>query len=200
MAHDEISGGEPHRVGRVRHRGYRTGTGSFIVNDMGLYIVMGVSGSGKSLIGAALARALGIDFVEGDTYHPAANVERMSLGIPLTDDDRLGWLRVLAERIREAKDAGTGLVMTCSALRRSYRDFLRAESGAPELQFVFLRGPRALIAERLDGRRGHFMPPSLLESQFATLEEPSAEEEAWVCDVAESPDDVVAALVARAST
>ncbi len=167
-----------------------------IVNR-GLYVVMGVSGSGKSLIGAALARALGIDFVEGDEYHPAENVERMSAGVPLTDDDRVLWLRTIAVRIREAKDASTGLVMSCSALKRSYRDILRAE--ADELRFVFLKGQRALIAERLAGRRGHFMPPSLLESQLATLEEPSPDEDAWVCDIRRSPQDLVVALVARAS-
>lgn len=158
---------------------------------------MGVSGSGKSLIGAQLARALGIDFIEGDEYHPAENVQRMSRGVALTDDDRVEWLRSLAARTRESKDAGTGLVMTCSALKRSYRDVLRAE--ARELQFVFLQGPRALIAERLAGRRGHFMHPSLLESQFATLEEPSPDEDAWVCDIRQSPQDLVAALVARTS-
>jgi gluconokinase len=166
--------------------------------NRGLYVVMGVAGSGKSTIGAALARALGVDFVEGDEYHPAENVERMSRGIPLTDDDRAGWLRALAMRIREAKDAGTGLVLTCSALKRSYRDVLRAEAG--ELRFVYLRGPRGLIAERLASRRGHFMPASLLDSQLATLQEPSADEGAWVCDISESPHDLVAALVARAST
>ena len=158
---------------------------------------MGVSGSGKSLIGAAFARALGIDFVEGDDYHSAENVQRMSRGVPLTDDDRVRWLRSLAVRIRETKDAGTGLVMTCSALKRSYRDVLRAQ--ASELRFVFLRGPPALLAERLASRRGHFMPPSLLDSQLATLEEPSPDEHAWVCDIRESPQDLVAALVARAS-
>ncbi len=163
----------------------------------GLYVVMGVAGSGKSLIGAAFARALGVDFVEGDEYHPAENVRRMASGVPLTDEDRAGWLRALAARIGEARATGTGLVVTCSALKRSYRDVLRAE--ADDLQFVFLRGPRALIAERLASRRGHFMPPSLLDSQFATLEEPSADEQAWVCDVRESPQDLVAALVARAS-
>jgi gluconokinase len=167
-----------------------------IVNR-GLYVVMGVSGSGKSLIGAAFARALGIDFVEGDDYHSAENVQRMSREVPLSDDDRVRWLRSLAVRIREAKDAGTGLVMTCSALKRSYRDVLRAQ--ASELRFVFLRGPRALLAERLASRRGHFMPPSLLDSQLATLEEPSPDEHAWVCDIRESPQDLVAALVARAS-
>jgi gluconokinase len=166
--------------------------------NSGLYVVMGVSGSGKSLIGAALGRALGIDFVEGDEYHSAENVERMSRGVPLTDDDRARWLRSLAVRIRQAKDAGTGLVVCCSALKRSYRDILRAEAG--ELRFIFLKGQRALIAERLVGRLGHFMPPSLLESQFATLEEPSPDEEAWVCDIRQSPQDIVAALVARAST
>lgn len=158
---------------------------------------MGVSGSGKSLIGAAFARALGIDFVEGDDYHSAENVQRMSREVPLTDDDRVRWLRSLAVRIRETKDAGTGLVMTCSALKRSYRDVLRGQ--ASELRFVFLRGPRALLAERLASRRGHFMPPSLLDSQLATLEEPSPDEHAWVCDIRESPQDLVAALVARAS-
>jgi carbohydrate kinase, thermoresistant glucokinase family len=158
---------------------------------------MGVSGSGKSLIGAAFARALGIDFVEGDDYHSAENVQRMSRGVPLTDDDRVRWLRSLAVRIRETKDAGTGLVMTCSALKRSYRDVLRAQ--ASELRFVFLRGPRVLLAERMASRRGHFMPPSLLDSQLATLEEPSPDEHAWVCDIRESPQDLVAALVARAS-
>ncbi|MGH7712212.1 MAG: gluconokinase [Gemmatimonadaceae bacterium] len=161
---------------------------------------MGVSGSGKSLIGAAFARAIGVDFVEGDDYHPAENVARMALGIPLTDEDRLPWLRALARRIRSAKEAGSGLVLACSALKRSYRDLLREESGVPQLQFIFLHGPRALIAERLAGRRGHFMPATLLESQFAVLEEPAPNEKAWVCDVRQTPEAIVAALVARAST
>jgi gluconokinase len=165
--------------------------------NKGLYVVMGVSGCGKSLIGTALARALDIDFVEGDDYHSAENVQRMSSGIPLTDDDRSQWLRALAGRLREAKAAGTGLVMTSSALKRSYREVLRA--GASDVRFVFLRGPRALLAERIAGRRGHFMPPSLLDSQLATLEEPTPDEHAWVCDISESPQDLVADLVARAS-
>ena len=158
---------------------------------------MGVSGSGKSRIGAAFARALGVHFVEGDLHHSPRNMERMASGIPLTDEDRQGWLHALAERLREAMYAGTGVVMTCSALRRSYRDLLRAEAG--DLQFVFLRGHRALLAERLAVRRGHFMPASLLDSQLATLEEPSPDEDAWVCDIEESPEELVAALVARAS-
>src|SRR5882672_787169 len=158
---------------------------------------MGVAASGKSLIGAALARAVGVEFVEGDQFHSAENIERMSRGIPLTDDDRAQWLRSLAARIREAKEAGAGLVISCSALKRSYRDILRA--GASDLRLVFLKGDRVVIAARLAGRRGHFMPPSLLESQFATLEEPSPDENAWVCDIRKSPQELVAALVASAS-
>ena len=158
---------------------------------------MGVAGSGKSVIGAALAHALGVEFVEGDQYHSAENIERMSRGVPLTDADRSQWLRSLAARIREARDAGTGVVMSCSALKRSYRDILRAE--ANNLRFVFLKGDRPLIAERLALRRGHFMPPSLLDSQLATLEEPSPDESAWVCDIRKSPEELVAALVSDAS-
>ncbi|HEX9085474.1 MAG TPA: gluconokinase [Gemmatimonadaceae bacterium] len=165
--------------------------------NKGLYVVMGVSGCGKSLIGTALARALDIAFVEGDDFHSAENVQRMSSGIPLTDDDRAQWLRALAARLREAKDAGIGLVMTCSALKRSYRDVLRA--GAGDVRFVFLRGSRAKLAERIAGRRGHFMPPTLLDSQLATLEEPAPDEHAWVCDIRESQGDLVAAIVAGAS-
>ena len=164
----------------------------------GLYVVMGVSGSGKTVVGTALARALGVEFVEGDDYHPADNVKRMAAGIPLTDDDRALWLRALAARLREAKNAGTGLVMSCSALKRSYRDVLRAQVG--EVTFIFLKGQRTLIADRIAGRRGHFMPPSLLESQFAALEAPSPDEHAWVCDISKAPEDLVAALVARASS
>jgi gluconokinase len=163
----------------------------------GRYVLMGVSGSGKSTIGSAFARALDVDFVEGDQYHPRENVERMARGIALTDEDRAPWLRALADRIAEAMAAGTGLVMTCSALKRSYRDVLRAKAPVGEPRFIFLRGSRALIAERLACRRGHFMPPTLLGSQFAALEEPSPAEDAWVCEISNSPDEIVAALVAR---
>lgn len=169
----------------------------YYIANRGLYVVMGVSGSGKSSIGAGFARALDVDFVEGDEYHSAENVKRMSSGIPLTDDDRGRWLRSLAARIREAKDAGTGLVLSCSALKRSYRDILRAD--ARELRFIFLKGERALIAERMAGRPGHYMPPSLLESQFITLEEPLPEEDVWLCDIRQTPQDLVAALVTRAT-
>ena len=172
----------------------------------GIYVVMGVSGSGKSLIGEALSRALGVAFVEGDAYHPPENVARMAGGIPLTDADRQGWLAALAARIGEAKRAGVGLVVSCSALKRSYRDILRAGAGkdadagdsAADVRFIFLKGSRDLIAARLAGRSGHFMPPSLLDSPFATLEEPSPDEHAWVCDITEAPESIVADLVERA--
>jgi len=167
--------------------------------DLGtdIFVVMGVAGSGKSLIGGALAKTLGLEFVEGDQYHPAENVARMSAGIPLTDADRQGWLKALAARMRDAVNRGNGLVVTCSALKRSYRDLLRAESGAPRLQLIFLRGDRALIGERIEGRRGHYMPASLLDSQFEALEEPSPDENAWAYDVTASPEDLVATIAAR---
>jgi gluconokinase len=164
----------------------------------GLFVVMGVSGSGKTVIGSALARSLGVEFVEGDDFHPEANVKRMASGIALTDEDRAPWLRSIAARLRAAKDAGTGLVVSCSALKRSYRDLLRAEAG--ELHLIFLNGGRALIAERVANRTGHFMPQSLLDSQFAALEAPGADEDVWERDVRESPTDLVAELVKRASS
>ena len=162
-----------------------------------LYVVMGVTGSGKSTVGTKLAHALGVDFVEGDDYHPLENVKRMASGIPLTDDDRAGWLRSLAIRIREANDAGKGLVLTCSALKRTYRDILRA--GAPELRFVFLNGSRELIAERLAARRGHFMPPSLLESQIATLEAPAPDEHALAYDITVPSQKIADDIMTRGS-
>jgi gluconokinase len=160
--------------------------------------MMGVSGSGKSLIGAELARALDIEFVEGDDLHPPDNVQRMAAGIPLTDDDRRGWLTAIAARLRDAKRARMGLVVSCSALKRSYRDLLRSV-GAADVRFVYLAGSRALLAERMAQRRGHFMPPSLLESQLAILEEPSPDEHAWMCDIRETPETIVRDLVNHAA-
>src|SRR5712664_3212150 len=159
---------------------------------------MGVCGSGKSLIGAQFARALDIEFVEGDGLHPPANVQRMAAGVPLTDDDRRGWLITIAARLRDAKRAGIGLVVSCSALKRSYRDLLRSV-GDVDARFVYLAGSRALIAERLAQRRGHFMPPSLLDSQLAILEEPSPDERAWLCDIRETPQAIVTDLLAHAA-
>lgn len=121
----------------------------------GLYVVMGVAGSGKSVIGAAFAHALDVEFVEGDDFHSARNIERMSAGIPLTDDDRADWLHALAFRLRVSHNADDGVVIACSALKRSYRDVLRG--GASEVRFVFLDGSRELIAQRLADRGGHFL-------------------------------------------
>ena len=159
--------------------------------------MMGVSGSGKTLIGSEFAREIGVAFVDGDDFHPPDNVKRMAAGVPLTDADRAGWLRALARRISEADRNGEGLVVACSALKRSYRDVLR--DAAPDVRFVVLDGPAALIAERLATRRGHYMPASLLQSQLATLEMPGPDEEAWVADIARSPREIVADLKSRAS-
>jgi len=166
--------------------------------NTGLYVIMGVAGSGKSLIGAKLAAALHIDFVEGDDLHPPENVQRMAAGVPLTDDNRRGWLLRIADRLHDAQRARIGLVVSCSALKRIYRDLLRS-SGSADVRFVYLAGSRELLAERLAKRRGHFMPASLLESQLATLEEPAPDEDAWVCDIRETPDAIVADLVRRAA-
>jgi gluconokinase len=160
------------------------------------HVMMGVCGSGKSLIGAMLARELGVEFVEGDELHPAENVTRMAAGIPLTDDDRRGWLLAIAARLRGAKRAGVGLVVSCSALKRSYRDLLRTHGDA-DVRFIYLAGSKSLIADRLAGRRGHFMPAALLDSQFAILEEPAPDELAVVCDVSVPPKAIVADLVTR---
>ena len=158
---------------------------------------MGVSGSGKTVIGTLLARARGVEFIEGDTYHSPANIEKMSAGVPLTDNDRGGWLQAIAQRIKRANDDGEGVVVSCSALKRSYRDSIRAEAGV--VQFIFLRGERALIGDRIRDRTGHFMPLSLLDSQFAALEEPSSDENIWIVDIDASPDVIAASLIARAS-
>ena len=165
----------------------------------GLYVIMGVCGSGKSVVGARLARALDIEFVEGDGLHPPENVKRMASGIPLTDDDRHSWLTAIAARLREARGAGVGLVVSCSALKRSYRDLLRS-LGEADVRFVYLAGSGALLAQRLAQRRGHFMPPSLLESQLSILEEPSPDERAWVCDISAAPHAIVADLVTRTAS
>jgi gluconokinase len=165
----------------------------------GLYVMMGVCGSGKSLIGAALARELDIEFVEGDDLHPPENVRRMAAGIPLTDDDRQGWLIAIAARLREARRAGVGLVVSCSALKRRYRDLLRS-AGDADVRFVYLAGSRALIEERMGKRQGHFMPASLLDSQLSILEEPAPDERAWACDITVEPHAIVADLVARTAS
>jgi gluconokinase len=156
-------------------------------------VVMGVCGSGKSTVGRLLADALGLPFLEGDAFHPPDNVARMAAGVALTDEDRQGWLRTLAEHIGTARRDGKGAVLSCSALRRSYRDTLRSQAGG--LAFVFLHGSPDLLARRMAGRTGHYMPTSLLDSQLATLEPPSDDERALTLDIARPPQELAQAAV-----
>ena len=137
-------------------------------------IVMGVSGSGKSSVGQALATRLGLAYIEGDSLHPESNVEKMGKGIPLTDEDRWPWLDIIGDRLRLKAEHGVGVVITCSSLKRIYRDRLRLAAGGA-LYFVYLEGSKALLSERMGERKGHFMPASLLESQLQTLEVPTGE-------------------------
>lgn len=155
---------------------------------------MGVTACGKSTVGAQLAATLGLEFLEGDSLHSAANVARMAAGVALSDADRLGWLQALARRIAAARAAGQGLVLSCSALKRAYRDILR--QGAPDLHLVHLHGERELLARRMAARTGHYMPASLLESQLATLETPDVQEKAQTFDVRSDPEQIVAAVIA----
>jgi gluconokinase len=157
-----------------------------------IVVVMGVSGCGKSSIGVRLAAALGVDYVEGDQLHPPENIERMRSGTPLTDDDRRDWLQALAGRLALAQAASSGLVLSCSALKRGYRDVLRG--GAPGLRLVYLHGRRELLAQRVAARSGHYMPASLLDSQLATLEPPGADEAALAIDIEATTDQIVATL------
>jgi len=158
-------------------------------------VVMGVSGSGKSTIAARLAAELGWEYQEGDALHPPANVEKMKGGTPLTDADRLPWLRRIAERIDDWRAHGRSGVVTCSALKRSYRDVIAGERSG--VVAVYLRGSPELIRQRLAERRGHFMPPALLDSQFAVLEEPAADEKAIVANIAGTPEEIVREIVAQ---
>jgi gluconokinase len=153
-------------------------------------VVMGVSGSGKTTVGRLLADALGAEFAEGDAYHPPANIEKMRRGIPLEDADRWPWLHTLAAQIGRWLAAGTTVVLTCSALKQRYRDVLA--QGRPGVRFVHLHGEKALIRRRLDRRRGHYMPATLLDSQFAALEPPG---DAITVDVAGTPEAVAATII-----
>lgn len=139
-------------------------------------VIMGVSGCGKSTVGRALAARTGWRYLEGDELHPPENVARMAAGTPLTDADRQGWLEAIAREIGQARARREGLVVTCSALKRRYRDLLRGADS--ELRFVHLHGPRELLAERLAARQGHYMPASLLQSQLDALEAPAEDEQA----------------------
>lgn len=155
-------------------------------------IVMGVSGSGKSTIGQDLAVRLGQDFVDGDHLHPAANRDKMAHGIPLDDADRQPWLKAIVAEMDCYRERGESLVLACSALKRRYRDFLRG--GHDDVRFVFLHGPRELLAKRLGLRAGHFFDPTLLDSQLATLEAPS-DEEAMRVEVGKSPAELVECII-----
>ena len=156
-------------------------------------VVMGVSGSGKSTVAAGLVDRLGWEFAEGDDFHPKANVEKMRSGQPLDDDDRWPWLRRLAAWIGERERAGTSVVVTCSALKRSYRDVLC--DGHPSVWFAHVTADRELLRERVEYRTGHYMPSSLLESQLTTLEPLQADEPGASISGAGAPADVVAELI-----
>jgi gluconokinase len=157
-----------------------------------IVILMGVSGSGKSTVGKILARDLGWAFVEADDYHPAANIDKMRRGVPLNDDDRRPWLAALRRRIDEVCAGGGNAVVACSALKHSYQDYL-AHHAPESVRYVHLRGSEELIRERIAARKGHFMNPGLLHSQFETLEPPA---DALVVDVAPAPE-VIAAQIRR---
>ncbi|PYL74820.1 MAG: gluconate kinase [Verrucomicrobia bacterium] len=153
-----------------------------------ILIIFGVSGAGKTTVGKLLARELGWRFIEADDFHPAANIEKMRSGHPLTDDDRWPWLERLRDQIRQSLAAGENAVLACSALKRAYRDRLQASE---HVKFVFLRGDYALVEKQLHSRRGHFMNPDLLQSQFDDLEEPEPDEHVLTIEVGHTPEEIV---------
>jgi gluconokinase len=152
-------------------------------------VVMGVSGSGKSTIADKLAERLDWGFEDGDRFHPASNVAKMSAGQPLTDEDRWPWLRAIAEEIDRVCEAGEQAVIACSALKRAYRDILVHERN--DVRIVYLDGTQQLVADRLSQRKGHFMPPGLLASQFKTLEPPEQNENPVTVSIDASVDAIV---------
>ena len=158
---------------------------------------MGVSGCGKSTVGALLAAALDQAFIEGDSLHPPHNVALMAAGTALTDADRAGWLATIAGRLAEARATGQGLVVSCSALKRSYRDQLRA--ACPGLRFIHLHGTAEQLRDRLQSRRDHYMPASLLDSQLTALQAPGAGEQALVFNIV-LPAAQIATAAARQLT
>jgi gluconokinase len=157
-------------------------------------VVMGVSSTGKTAVGERVAKELDFEFLEGDRYHPASNIAKMEGGTPLTDEDRAPWLQILADALATKSAEGRSTVLSCSALRRRYRDVLR--SGAPELFFVHLHAPFDVLLARMGKRTRHFMPASLLQSQFDTLEPLDPDEGGVVVDVSPPLDEVVATAVA----
>jgi gluconokinase len=155
------------------------------------FVVMGVSGCGKTSIGLGLARALGADFIDGDDLHPPSNVAKMARGEPLDDADRAPWLGAVAERLAQGDQP---LIIGCSALRRRYRDWISDGAGG-EVTFLHLSGTRDVIAARMAARKGHFMPLSLLDSQFAALEPPQSDEASITVDIDQTEAEIVAELV-----
>ena len=150
---------------------------------------MGVSGSGKTTIAQGLAQQEGWILLEGDSFHPPANIAKMKAGTPLTDEDRWPWLRAIAAREDELLAAGQSAVVACSALKRSYRDILIGSRS--ETVLVYLRGSKTLIGDRMKARENHFMPPALLDSQFATLEEPGPDEHPIVVEIGGEPEAII---------
>ena len=151
-------------------------------------IVFGVSGAGKTTVGKLLVRELGWHFLEADDFHPAANIKKMRSGHPLTDEDRWPWLEALREQIERFLAVEEDAVLACSALKRKYREHLRV---SPDVKLIFLRGDFALIEKQLRGRRGHFMNPELLQSQFADLEEAEPDEDALTIELGRTPQEIV---------
>ncbi|HNB22114.1 MAG TPA: gluconokinase [Candidatus Melainabacteria bacterium] len=158
-----------------------------------ILIVMGVSGSGKTTVGKALAAALGWSFIEGDQFHPKENIEKMAGGIPLTDSDRASWLEALRKQIESCLQQDKSAVLACSALKASYRSILQLDE---RVQFVFLNIPFEVARQRMTGRQGHFMPVALLESQFKTLQQPEGSDFINV-DAQQAPDQIVKEVVAK---
>jgi carbohydrate kinase (thermoresistant glucokinase family) len=162
---------------------------------MTILVVMGVSGSGKTTIAKGLAAAKGWPLLEGDTFHPPANVAKMASGTPLTDADRWPWLHAIAAAIDADRARGVSAVVACSTLRRAYRDILIGDR--PDVRLVYLKGSRTLIGERMRARHGHFMPATLLDSQFQTLEEPGPDENPITVEIHGTPDEIVRAILER---
>lgn len=158
-------------------------------------VVMGVSGSGKTTVGELLGERIGLPYRDGDDLHPQSNIDKMAQGVPLTDEDRWPWLQRVGEWLADHPDGG---IIGCSALKRSYRDLIR--KSAPGVVFVHVHGPREVLEERMRHRDGHFMPPSLLDSQFETLEALDADETGDVFDISAPPRQVVDRVVSWLAT
>jgi gluconokinase len=166
------------------------------VSGLTAVVVMGVSGAGKSTVGRLIAVSLDCPFRDADSFHPPANIAKMSRGEPLTDVDRWPWLNAIAAWIEEHRSAGTTCVVTCSALKRAYRNIVTADQSA-DVWLVYLEGDFDLISARLEARKGHFMPPELLKSQFDALQEPVAAEHAIAMPIDKSPDEIAADVLAK---